>query len=71
MDIRKGSDDQIALEDPVIQRLSKKYGKTPAQVRVDFYAPEIKDRGVYCFCPVYHSIFLILKTLTFLVTFEQ
>nr|XP_022301255.1 aldose reductase-related protein 2-like [Crassostrea virginica] len=30
--ILKGSDDQIALEDPVIQRLSKKYGKTPAQV---------------------------------------
>ncbi|XP_078341935.1 aldose reductase-related protein 2-like [Crassostrea virginica] len=28
----KGNDDQIALEDPVIQRLSKKYGKTPAQV---------------------------------------
>ena len=49
MDIRKGSDDQIALEDPVIQRLSKKYGNTPAQVRVDFYAPEIKDRGYIVF----------------------
>ncbi|XP_078341936.1 aldose reductase-related protein 2-like [Crassostrea virginica] len=31
--ILKGNDDQIVLlEDPVIQRLSQKYGKTPAQV---------------------------------------
>ena len=37
MDIRKGNDDQIALEDPVIQRLSQKYGKTPAQVRENHF----------------------------------
>ena len=37
MDIRKGNDDQIALEDPVIQRLSQKYGITPAQVRENHF----------------------------------
>ena len=38
MDIRKGNDNQIALlEDPVIQRLSQKYGKTPAQVRENHF----------------------------------
>ena len=21
-----------------------------------FYAPEIEDRGAYCFCPVFHSV---------------
>ena len=33
-----------------------------------FYAPEIEDRGAYCFCPVCHSVIL---TLTLLITFEQ
>ena len=23
-----------------------------------FYAPEIEDRGAYCFCPVCHSVIL-------------
>ena len=25
---------------------------------VNFYAPEIEDRGAYCFCPVCHSVIL-------------
>ena len=25
---------------------------------VDNYAPEIEDRGAYCFCPVCHSVIL-------------
>ena len=25
---------------------------------VYFYAPEIEDRGAYCFCPVCHSVIL-------------
>ena len=29
----------------------------PAQV-YHFYAPEIEDRGAYCFCPVCHSVIL-------------
>ena len=39
---------------------------------VDFYAPEIEDRGAYCFCPVCHSV-LLSESLTLLihVTFEQ
>ena len=35
-----------------------------------FYAPEIEDRGAYCFCPVCHSV-LLSETLTLLITFEQ
>ena len=35
-----------------------------------FYAPEIEDRGAYCFCPVCHSV-LLSETLTLLTTFEQ
>ena len=35
-----------------------------------FYAPEIKDRGAYCFCPVCHSV-LFSETLTLLISFEQ
>ena len=37
---------------------------------VDFYAPEIEDRGTYCFCPVCHSV-LLSESLTLLITFEQ
>ena len=36
----------------------------------NFYAPEIEDRGAYCFCPVCHSV-LLSETLTLLITFEQ
>ena len=43
-----------------------------------FYAPEIEDRGVYCFCPVCHSVIpsfchsvLLSETLNLLITFEQ
>ena len=36
----------------------------------EFYAPEIEDRGAYCFCPVCHSV-LLSETLTLLITFEQ
>ena len=43
-----------------------------------FYAPEIEDRGAYCFCPVCHSVIpsfchsvLLSETLTLLITFEQ
>ena len=31
-----------------------------AMVTVNFYAPEIEDRGAYCFCPVCHSVILSL-----------
>ena len=24
-----------------------------------FYAPEIEDRGAYCFCPIFHSVILL------------
>ena len=34
---------------------------------LDFYAPEIEDRGAYCFC---HSV-ILSETLTLLITFEQ
>ena len=41
------------------------------QVRpITFYAPEIKDREAYCFCPVCQSV-LLCETLTLLITFEQ
>ena len=47
---------------------------TVLQLRVPFhfYAPEIKDRGAYCFCPICHSV-LLSETLTLLTcrTFEQ
>jgi hypothetical protein len=33
----------------------------------DFYAPEIKDRGAYCFCPVCHSV-ILSETLTLPIT---
>ena len=33
-----------------------------------FYAPEIEDRGAYCFCPVCHSV--LSETLTLPITFE-
>ena len=47
-----------------------------------FYAPEIEDRGAYCFCPVilsfHHSVMpsfchsvILSETLTLLITFEQ
>ena len=43
-----------------------------------FYAPEIEDRGAYCFCPVCHSVIpsfchsvIFSETLTLLITFEQ
>ena len=43
-----------------------------------FYAPEIEDRGPYCFCPVCHSVILLFchsvllsETLTLPLTFEQ
>ena len=35
-----------------------------------FYAPEIEERGAYCFCPVCHSV-IFSETLTLLITFEQ
>ena len=34
----------------------------------NFYAPEIEDRGAYCFCPVCHSV-LLSETLTLLINF--
>ena len=37
---------------------------------LSFYAPEVEDRGAYCFCPVCHSV-LLSETLTMLITFEQ
>ena len=37
---------------------------------LSFYAPEIEDRGAYCFCPVCHSV-ILSETLTLLITFEQ
>ena len=27
----------------------------------NFYAPEIEDRGAYCFCPVCHSVILSFR----------
>ena len=27
-------------------------------IHINFYAPEIEDRGAYCFCPVCHSVIL-------------
>ena len=42
-----------------------------------FYAPEIEDRGAYCFCPVCHSVTVILIfwpplwNFNLLITFEQ
>ena len=35
-----------------------------------FCAPEIQDRGAYCFCLVCHSV-ILSETLTLLKTFEQ
>lgn len=32
--LRKKEDDPIAMEEPIIQKIAKKYGKTPAQVHV-------------------------------------
>ena len=36
----------------------------------NFYAPEVEDRGAYCFCPVCHSV-LLSETLTLQINFEQ
>ena len=30
----------------------------PMNQIIRFYAPEIKDRGAYCFCPVCHTVIL-------------
>ena len=53
-------------------------GKIDGFSRLVFYAPEIEDRGAYCFCPVCHSVILsfcnsvlLSETLTLLITFEQ
>ena len=35
-----------------------------------FYAPEIEDRGAFCYCLVCHSV-ILSETLTLLITFEQ
>ena len=32
--------------------------KAAGQLKWHFYAPEIEDRGAYCFCPVCHSVIL-------------
>ena len=45
-------------------------GACPWFYWLSFYAPEIEDRGAYCFCPVCHSV-LLSETLTLLITFEQ
>lgn len=34
MNFRKGKDEPVALEDPVITKIAKKYKKSPAHVRV-------------------------------------
>ena len=44
--------------------------KTLIRKNIYFYAPEIKDCGAYCFCPVCHSVNLS-ETLTLLTTFEE
>ena len=47
-------------------------------VVVSFYAPEMEERGAYCFCPVCHYVIpsffysvILSETLTLLMTFEQ
>ena len=61
---------EISISNGHLGILSKSMFDIKCYIFFFFYAPEIEDRGAYCFGPVCHSV-LLSETLTFLITFEQ